>query len=114
MEATVDVELSFFPLMWILYLIKPWLSVDEAAEQKTWSTHSLRLAPGTHTIEAWYPYFFTKQTSKGSLTFDVVAGGNYKLRYRPAWLVFLPGSMKLVSTPALPQATARQLPPGAV
>jgi hypothetical protein len=113
MNATVDVNLGFFPLMWILFLIKPWLSVDGAAGQKTWGTHTLQLAPGSHTIEAWFPYFFSSQTSKGSITIDVAAGGNYKLRYRPAMIVFLAGSMKLVSTPALPQATARELPPGA-
>jgi hypothetical protein len=111
-QATVEVELSFFPLMWILYLIKPWLSIDGASGVKTWGTHVMTVAPGQHTFEAWYPYLFTSQTSKGSITLDLAAGGHYKLRYRPAWLVFLAGSMKLVNAPALPQATARALPPG--
>ncbi|HEU0035973.1 MAG TPA: hypothetical protein VFQ53_35420 [Kofleriaceae bacterium] len=108
--ARVDVELKFFPLMWILYLVKPWLSVNGMAERRTWDTHSLSLAPGRYQFEAWFPYMFSSQTCKGSVVVDLAPGGSYKLKYRPAWLVFLPGKLTVVSSPALPQATARQLP----
>jgi hypothetical protein len=109
--ARVEVELSFFPLMWLLYFVKPWLSVNGVAERKTWATHSLSLAPGRYQFDAWFPYMLSSQTCKGSTVVDLAAGGSYKLRYRPAWLVFLPGKLRVIGAPALPTATARQLPP---
>jgi len=110
--ASLEVELSFFPLMWILYLVTPSISINGAVERRKWGTHRFTLAPGRYEIEAWYPYLFNSQTSKASIVVDLAAGGAYKVRYRPAWLVFLAGSLKLVGRPALPQATARALPPG--
>lgn len=110
-NAHVEIDLGFFPLMWILYLVKPWLSVNGQAERKTWGKHVLTLAPGSYHFEAWYPYIFRSRTCPGSLNLEVAPGGNYKIKYRSAWLVFLAGKMTLVDQPALPPATARQLPP---
>ena len=110
--ATLEVELSFFPLMWILYLISPWLSINGNAQKQSWGTTRHQLPPGRYTIEAWYPYLFSSQTSTGGIILDLVPGGYYKVRYRPAWMVLLPGSMKLVGQPMLPQAQVHQLPPG--
>ncbi len=109
--ARVEIDLGFFPLMWILFLIKPWLAVNGQAERKTWGTHHLTLPPGPYHFEAWYPYIFRSRTSPGSLHLDLAPGGVYKLKYRPAWLVFLDGKMTAVDLPQLPSATARQLPP---
>ena len=111
--ATVEIDLGFFPLMWILFLIRPRLAIDGDVSERRWGKHTVTLPAGHHVIEAWYPYLFSSQTSKGSIGVDLVAGGHYQVRYRPAWIVLLGGSMKLVGQPALPQATARALPPGA-
>ena len=109
--AFVEVELSFFPLMWILYLVSPWLAVNGQAQKQSWGKIQLTLPPGRHQFEAWYPYLFSSQTSKGTIVVDLAPGGSYKLRYRPAWLVLLPGSLKLVGQPMLPPAHVHQLPP---
>jgi hypothetical protein len=69
--AHVEIDLGFFPLMWILYFIKPWLSVNGAAERRTWGKHQLTLAPGSYTFEAWYPYIFRSRTSPGSISLDL-------------------------------------------
>ncbi|HSD90350.1 MAG TPA: hypothetical protein VLB44_22630, partial [Kofleriaceae bacterium] len=85
--AQLEVELSFFPLMWILYLVSPWLSINGNAQKQAWGTTRMSLPPGRYQVEAWYPYLFSSQTSKGSIVVDLAPGGSYKLRYRPAWLV---------------------------
>ena len=104
--ARIDVELSFFPLMWILYLVTPSLAINGVVEKRKWGTHTIMLPPGRYQIEAWYPYLFSSQTSKGSLVIDLAPGGTYKLRYRPAWMVLLAGSMKVVSCPSLTSVSA--------
>ena len=109
--ALLEVELSFFPLMWILYLVTPSISINGSSERHKGGKHKFKLAPGRYEISAWYPYLFSSQTSKASIVLDLASGGTYKIRYRPAWLVFLDGSLKLVGAPTLPQATARALPP---
>ncbi|HTR54487.1 MAG TPA: hypothetical protein VMJ10_27540 [Kofleriaceae bacterium] len=106
--ARVEVDLGFFPLMWILFLITPYLAIDGRAERRPWGKHQLMVPPGTHHFEAWYPYIFRSQTSIGAITLDLLPGASYLLKYRPAWLVFLPGKMTLVEQPMLPVATARQ------
>jgi hypothetical protein len=108
--ATVEIELSFFFMMWILYLVTPSISINGMAQRRPWGKHGFSLPPGRYHFAAWYPYLFTSQTSVGSLVVDLLPGAHYRLRYRPAWLVFLAGSMKLVEGPALPPATAYQLP----
>ncbi len=110
--AQLEVELSFFPLMWILYLVTPSLSINGAVQRQKWGKHQFTLPPGRYHFEAWYPYLFSSQTSRGSIVVDLAPGGSYKLRYRPAMIVFLAGSMSLVSQPMLPAARVHQLPPG--
>ncbi len=109
-SAHVEVDLGFFPLMWILFLVSPWLSIDGVADRRRWGKHQVTLQPGTHVIAAWFPYIFRSQTCLASTTLDAMPGRSYKLRYRPAWLMFLPGKMTVTEQPALPEATARQLP----
>ena len=104
--ARVEVDLGFFPLMWILFLITPYLSVDGRAERRPWGKHQLVLPPGTHMFEARFPYLFRSQTCIGTLALELLPGASYRIKYRPAWLVFLPGRMTLVERPALPAAKA--------
>lgn len=100
--AFVEFDLGFFPLMWILYLVTPSLSINGVEQRLPWGKHPMQLPPGRYMFEAWYPYLFTSQTSKGSLMIDLVPGGQYKIKYRPAWLVFLAGSMTSESRGMLP------------
>lgn len=108
--AVVEIDLGFFFMMWVLFLVTPSISINGMVERRKWGKHVFNLPAGRYQIEAWYPYLFTSQTSKGAILLDVVPGGHYRLQYRPAWLVFLAGSMKLVGQPMLPGAGQQALP----
>ena len=109
--AYVEVDLGFFPLMWILYLVSPWLAVNGHAQKQSWGKVQLTLPPGRHVFEAWYPYLFSSQQSKGTIVVDLMPGGQYKLKYRPAWLVFLSGSFTMAAPPMLPAPPPGGYPP---
>jgi hypothetical protein len=86
--------------------------VARGQQKQSWGKVQLQLPPGRHVFEAWYPYLFSSQQSKGTIVLDLLPGGSYKIKYRPAWLVFLAGSFTLVGQPMLPPAHVHQLPPG--
>jgi len=108
--AFVEFDLGFFPLMWILYFITPALSINGMVHRLPWGKHPMQLAPGGYNFQAWYPYLFSSQTSPGQLYLDLHPGCSYKIKYRPAWIVLLGGSMKLTEQPMLPSATAQPRP----
>jgi hypothetical protein len=108
--AHVEIDLGFFPLMWMLLLVRPRLSIDGEVEKRSWGKHSVTLRAGRHVIEAWFPYLLPGKVCRGSIALELEAGKSYKLRYRPSW-GFLSGKITVTEQPLLPAATARLLPP---
>ncbi|HEY1548006.1 MAG TPA: hypothetical protein VGG28_09300 [Kofleriaceae bacterium] len=106
----VEIDLGFFPLMWMLLLVHPRVAIDGFVEKRSWGKHAFTLSAGRHVVEAWFPYIFPGKTCRGSIDLVFVAGVSYKLRYRPSWL-FFSGKIAVVAQPLLPTATARQLRP---
>ena len=110
--ALVEFDLGFFPLMWILYLVTPSLSINGMVYRLPWGKHPMQLAPGRYLFQAWYPYMFrSADLARPDHDRSACRARSYKIKYRPAWLVFLGGSMTLTEQPMLPQATAVHLPP---
>lgn len=106
--AQVDIDLGFFPLQFILFLITPWLSINGQQQPQRWGVQRRALAPGRYTFEAWYNWLWRR--SVGTITVDLAPGALYRLRYRTGWFSLLPGKFTVLDPP-LPPATARQLPP---
>lgn len=107
--AHVEIDLGFFRLVWMLFLVRPRLSIDGVVETRRWGKHEVTLPAGRHVIEAWFPYLWPGKVCRGSITIELVADKSYKLRYRPTWL-FVSGKMTVVEQVMLPAATVRQLP----
>jgi len=107
--AHVEIDLGFFPLMYMLLFVRPRLSIDGVVETRSWGKHPVTLSAGRHVIEAWFPYLLPGKVCRGSITLELVAGKSYKLRYRPR-LLFMSGKMTVVEQATLPAATVRQLP----
>jgi hypothetical protein len=107
--AHVEIDLGFFGLVWMLFFVRPRLSIDGVVETRRWGKHEVTLSAGRHVIEAWFLYLWPGKVCRGSITLELVAGKSYKLRYRPTWL-FASGKMTVVEQAMLPVATVRQLP----
>ncbi len=106
-NAHVEIDLTFSPLVWMLYVVSPRLSIDGVVEKRGWGRNLVTLPAGRHVIEAWFPYIFPGEVCRGSIAIDLAEGRSYKLRYRPARL-FLSGKITVLDEqPTVPAAFAR-------
>jgi hypothetical protein len=103
MLGQLEVKLSFFPLMWVLFLVSPSVAINGVEEQRKWGTHLWTLPAGPYTVEAWYPYLFRRRTSPARVMVNIVPGQVTCVSYRPSWLTFLDGTISFRGVrPALP------------
>jgi hypothetical protein len=110
----LEVKLSFFPLMWILYLCTPSVAINGIIERRPWGTHLWNLPAGRYQVEAWYPYLFKSRTSPALIIVDIYPQQVTAVAYRPSWITFLDGSLRHVGMRPALQAPPMQgmLPPG--
>ena len=94
--AAIDVHLKFFPLAFILYLLRPRLEIDGSQPMKvSWGTARFPVAPGQHRLRAYVPYLFFRFMGDATVVVDVVPGSVVKATWSSPWLAFLPGKWKL-------------------
>ena len=94
-QTGVRITAKFFPLFWILFLLKPHMGVDGSDFQSAWNTPTfIPTPPGQHTVTTYFPYFIPRQAGKGTVTVDVAAGQTVSVAYKAPWIVFFSGKMK--------------------
>jgi hypothetical protein len=99
-QGTIKINSSFFFLQFLFFVFKPTISVDGGEPEKhPWgeSTHSV--APGQHAVHVEIPYLFTS-VGKATQTVTVGADETVALTYRPPFIVFMAGKLKLVGDSA--------------
>ncbi len=95
-QTGIRVTAKFFPLMWILYFIKPHMGVDGSDVPAAWKTATFfPVAAGQHTVTAYFPYFFPKKAGLGELAVEVAPGQVVDVTYKAPWIVFLKGKMAI-------------------
>ncbi len=107
----LEIDLGFFPLMWMLFLVTPSVSINGFVERRAWGKHVWTLPAGGYALEAWYPWMFWSRSSAGRCMVNVFPGQVTRVKYRPSWLRFLPGSMHCTNLHELPQLAAPMAPP---
>lgn len=96
-QGTIKVRSSFFFLQFMFFIFRPTISIDGGKRQKHgWgeSTHSV--PAGQHTVHVEIPYFYSK-VGKATETVTVAANETVTLTYRPPFIVFMKGKLKLVT-----------------
>ena len=95
-SAAIDIHLKFFPLAFILYLIKPRLEVDGSQPMMvSWGTARFPVAPGQHRLRAYVPYLVFRFMGDATVVVDVAPGRVILATWSAPWLAFLPGKWKL-------------------
>ena len=94
-QTGISVTAKFFPLMWILYIIKPTIVIDGVETKSEWKTPTFfPTSPGAHQVGAYFPYFIPKKAGKGSASVTVAPGQVVNVTYKaPSWVVFRKGKM---------------------
>ena len=95
-SAAIDIHLEFFPLAFILYLVKPRLEIDGSQPMAvSWGTARFPVAPGQHRVRAYVPYLFFRFMGDATTVADVAPGQVIHATWSAPWLAFLPGKWKL-------------------
>ena len=56
MKTTLNVNLDFFPLAWVLFVCTPVVEIDGEQHSKKWGNHSFKISPGKHSVKIYFPY----------------------------------------------------------
>jgi hypothetical protein len=92
----IRITAKFFPLMWILYFIKPKMGVDGSEFQGKWKEPVFVPVPaGRHSVTTYFPYFIPKKAGAGEISVDVAEGQIVDVTYKAPWVVFLKGRMSI-------------------
>ncbi|MCE9622390.1 MAG: hypothetical protein K8R99_08605 [Actinomycetia bacterium] len=95
-QTGIRITARFFPLMWILFFIKPRVGVDGSDMQTAWKTPTfIPTTPGQHTVTCYFPYFFPKKAGAGEIAVNVAQGQVVDVTYKAPWIVFLKGRMSV-------------------
>ncbi len=92
--ASIVVNTKFLFLAWMLFFCSPRIVIDGVTYKKYWGTHRFDVAPGKHTVEIFFLYFFSK-CGANSITLTVQSGGICRITYfMPPW-IFSKGSISI-------------------
>lgn len=89
-----QINTSFFPLSFFLYLCTPTIVIDGVACQRPWGTHYFPLSPGPHNIRIFFRYLFMDACGANQINVTVQPGYVSRVNYEmPPWM-FSAGSIR--------------------
>jgi hypothetical protein len=92
--STIEVNAKFFPLAFLLYLTKPKIEIDGAANEGSWGTNRFDVTPGRHNVKVSFRYLWMPECGANSIDVDAPPGGTTRLKYNmPPWML-AKGSLK--------------------
>jgi hypothetical protein len=90
----IQVETSFFPLSFFLYLCTPTIVIDGVQCQRPWGTHSFPLPGGMHNVKIFFRYLFMDTCGANQINVVVQPNCVHRVKYEmPAWM-FAQGSIR--------------------
>lgn len=94
-QGTIKIHTKFFILYWMLFFFKPNISIDGGPVEKPgWGDSTHVVEPGSHTVNVKVPYIFYT-LGKATETVNVGEGETVTLNYRPQYVLFLRGKLKV-------------------
>ncbi len=90
----VEINLSFNPLAWILYMVTPKVVINGQPHPAKWGRNAYDLPPGNYRVEAFFPYLFSDRA--GAAVVDVAVHASYAtvLAYEAPFLMWDAGTIR--------------------
>ncbi len=83
----IQIDTSFFPLSFFLYLCTPTIVIDGVATQRPWGTHNVQLPPGPHNIRIFFRYLFMSTCGANAINVMVQPNQINRIKYEmPPWM----------------------------
>lgn len=93
-QTGINVTASFFPLLWILYFIKPKVVINGVETQGRWKEPMFfPTGPGNFEVKTYFPYLIPSKAGMGTIGVTVNPGQVVNVTYKAPWIVFLKGKM---------------------
>ena len=95
----VQIETSFFPLSFFLYLCTPTIVIDDVPQRRPWGTHNFVLEPGMHNIKVYFHYLFMSTCGFNQINVVVQPNCIHRIKYEMGMFMFSPGAIREVPPP---------------
>ena len=95
----VQIETSFFPLSFFLYLCTPTIVIDNVPQRRPWGTHNFQLEPGMHNIKIYFGYLFMSTCGFNQINVVVQPNCIHRIKYEMGMFMFSPGAIREVPPP---------------
>lgn len=83
----IEIDTSFFPLSFFLYLCTPTIVIDGMATQRPWGAHTFQLPPGPHNIRIFFHYLFMSNCGANAINVVVQPFHVHRIKYEmPPWM----------------------------
>ena len=90
----IQIETSFFPLSFFLYLCTPVITIDGQRMLRPWGTHQFPVAGGLHRVRIYFRYLLMETCGDASINVVVQPNCVHRIVYEmPPW-VFSGGSIR--------------------
>lgn len=90
----IQIETSFFPLSFFLYLCTPTIVINGHATQRPWGTHNFPTAGGMHHIRIYFQYLLMQYCGDASINVVVQPNCVHRVVFEmPPWM-FSAGSIR--------------------
>ncbi|HXI25224.1 MAG TPA: hypothetical protein VNG71_15275 [Pyrinomonadaceae bacterium] len=95
----IQIETSFFPLSFFLYMCTPTIVIDGVPQRRPWGTHSIPLTPGMHNIQVFFHYLFMPKCGFSQMNVVVQPNCVHRIKYEMGIFMFSAGTMREVPPP---------------
>ncbi len=95
----LEIETSFFPLSFFLYLCTPTIVIDGVATQRPWGKHNFQLEPGMHNVKVFFHYLFMSTCGFNQINVVVQPNCVHRIKYEMGIFMFSPGAIREIAPP---------------
>lgn len=95
----LQIETSFFPLSFFLYLCTPTIVIDGVPNLRPWGTHNFQLQPGMHNVRIYFHYLFMSTCGDANMNVVVQPNCVHRIKYEMGIFMFSPGTIREVNPP---------------